>query len=265
MGDSFLNWPEEAGSQYQDEVSRVIASNLLDPGEVFKSAVFPWGIATFLHSMSSLAFVLLPPGEVLRSAGCSTRRPVVSSYLLISRTPCTQEAWDRASHFQNLQDEREWRGPDLPIEGVSWEDAMRFCGYMGMDLPTEVEWEYAARGGTGSLCYFDDMSALRDHEWYFENSGGRTRPVSLKLPNQYGLYDLYGNVSEWCKDDWVPEVLDLPTDGLPYLSGDPDEFKVFRGGGWAEGASSCSSEFRYPEAPDVRTNWLGFRPVMRLP
>jgi hypothetical protein len=108
----------------------------------------------------------------------------------------------------NGQEDRSAEDPDLPVDGVKPYTSLLFCDELsartGMEvrLPTEAEWEYAARAGTGSRYHFgDDPSQLGDYAWFKDNAGGKSHPVGLKKPNAWGLYDMYGNVAEFVRDE----------------------------------------------------------------
>jgi formylglycine-generating enzyme required for sulfatase activity len=152
-----------------------------------------------------------------------------------------------------------------PVENVSWDDAQEFIRRLNQltgkryRLPTEAEWEYAARGGELSRGYkyagSDDPDAVA---WYDGNSGGKTHPVGGKTPNELGLYDMTGNVWEWCQD-WY---------GSDYYSGSPSanpqgpasgSFRVYRGGSWYFIAKNCRVADRFYYSPDYRSSNLGFR------
>jgi formylglycine-generating enzyme required for sulfatase activity len=165
-----------------------------------------------------------------------------------------------------------------PVEYVSWLDATKYCaklterertagrlrpGYI-YRLPTEAEWEYACRAGTTTrFSYGDDpgYSQLGNYAWYGSNSASTTHVVGLKQPNAWGLYDMHGNVWEWCSD-WYriypggsvtnPKG---PTTGLG---------RVFRGGGWGEGGERCRSAYRGYSAPGNGGDGIGFRAVLAL-
>jgi formylglycine-generating enzyme required for sulfatase activity len=152
-----------------------------------------------------------------------------------------------------------FKGDDLPVDSVSWNDAVEFCRKLSQStsreyrLPTEAEWEYASRAGTtgpyaGNI---DDMT------WYTANSGSHTHPVGQKQPNGLGLYDMYGNLWEWCQSKYRPYPYNA-TDGREDLLG-TDE-RVMRGGSWESSAKSCRSAYRRRAIPDAHS--IGFRLVM---
>jgi formylglycine-generating enzyme required for sulfatase activity len=157
---------------------------------------------------------------------------------------------------------------EFPVENVSWEDAMEFCQKLSelpeekaagrvYRLPTEAEWEYACRAGSKTAYSFGKSSEkLGDYAWFSQNSNDRPHPVALKKPNAWGLYDMHGNVWEWCSD-WYG---DYPEGAVTDPSG-PEEgsVRVYRGGSWLNGAASCRSANRFGAAPGYRNNFNGFR------
>ena len=164
----------------------------------------------------------------------------------------------------------EYKGANNPVEMVSWEDAVEFCRRLSelpaekaagnvYRLPTEAEWEYACRAGTTTKFSFgDDESDFGEYGWYRENSGRTTHPVGSKLPNAWGLYDMHGNVWEWCQD-WYG---DYPSGSVTDPSGaTSSSFRVFRGGGWFNAAVGCRSANRVRYLPSFRGDPLGFRVV----
>ena len=121
-------------------------------------------------------------------------------------------------------------------------------------LPSEAEWEYACRAGTTG----DYAGTLNDMAWYAENSENRTHPVGQKQPNAWGLFDMHGNVWEWC-EDWYHETYSgAPTDGSAWLSGGEHKYRVLRGGSWNYYARSAIRVY-FP--PDWRNDAYGFRVV----
>jgi formylglycine-generating enzyme required for sulfatase activity len=155
-----------------------------------------------------------------------------------------------------------FKGEDLPVDSVSWNDAVEFCNKLSRAtgrayrLPTEAEWEYAARAKTTGP-FAGDADAMT---WYDANSGNRTHPVGQKEPNGFGLYDMNGNVWEWCQSKYKP---------YPYRADDGREdlqstdVRVMRGGSWRSPQKGCRSAYRRRVPPDDRT--IGFRIVLAAP
>lgn len=152
-----------------------------------------------------------------------------------------------------------FKGDDLPVDSVSWNDAIEFCRKLSRTtgreyrLPTEAEWEYASRAGTTGP-YAGNVDALT---WYSANSGSQPHPVGQKQPNGLGLYDMYGNVWEWCQSKYKPYPYNA-TDGREDLQS--TEVRVLRGGSWQSSANSCRSAYRRRVMPDARS--IGFRIVL---
>src|SRR5919204_2180691 len=131
-----------------------------------------------------------------------------------------------------------FKGNNLPVEKISWEKAVAFIAKLNARddsytsrLPSEAEWEYAARAGTTGE-YVGDLEAMT---WYSGNSRGHTHPVGSKRPNAFGLFDMYGNVWEWCQDWYHDSYAGAPTDGSAWVSGDEQKGHVLRGGSWSYG------------------------------
>jgi formylglycine-generating enzyme required for sulfatase activity len=145
---------------------------------------------------------------------------------------------------------------DCPVEMISWNDAQSYCAALGKRLPTEAEWEYAARGGTSAARY-GDLDAIA---WYKANSGGRTHPVGQKQPNAYGLYDMLGNVWQWCADIYDQRYY---WDSPPDNPAGPDwgAYRVLRGGAWAFKPQLVRVSARYAYLPGLRHSYYGFRCV----
>ena len=157
-----------------------------------------------------------------------------------------------------------FNGDDLPMESVSWEDAKEFCKKLAQmtnkayRLPSEAEWEYACRAGTTS----DYAGELNDMAWYSENADQKTHPVGQKKPNAFGLYDMHGNVWEWCEDVWHDNYKKAPTDGSAWLSGGDSSLRVFRGGSWNLKGTYCRSALCFSNPPGTRYDSIGFRVVV---
>jgi formylglycine-generating enzyme required for sulfatase activity len=170
-------------------------------------------------------------------------------------TPVTQGLWrlvmgNNPSYF---------KGPDLPVESVSWDEVQDFIaklnqmlGTNNLRLPTEAEWEYACRAGTTGARYRE----LDKIAWYDDNSGGKTHPVGKKAPNAWGLYDMLGNVWEWCQDWYGAYPFGSVTDPTGFLTG---SIRVNRGGSWYYNARYVRAAIRGCDVPRARYGALGFR------
>jgi formylglycine-generating enzyme required for sulfatase activity len=185
----------------------------------------------------------------------------ISHGFLMMETECTQGQWSAVMKTKPSR----FDYPDLPVEGVSWIDAMRFCARLtlmhdqamlipkgwGWTLPTEAQWEYACRAGsTGAYAgKFDRMA------WYCENSGGMPHPVRGKQPNAWGLYDMHGNVAEWCSD-WFGDDPDDSMEVTDPKGPSTGWFRVMRGGSWKDGEEACSSAFRRGSLRDREGHWI---------
>jgi formylglycine-generating enzyme required for sulfatase activity len=161
-----------------------------------------------------------------------------------------------------------FRGLDLPVEQVSWWDAMEFCQKLKTSenrtyrLPTEAEWEYACRAGSTTAFYFgDDDDSLRDYAWFCINSGGSSKPVARKEPNKWGLYDMHGNVFEWCAD-WHGYYLD--EEAIDPMGPPAGPGRVFRGGSWNLTPNYCRAALRNYRAPAYKHRNVGFRVVLAV-
>jgi len=172
-----------------------------------KSAAYSCGgitktVQEYKHNATGMEFVLIPGGtftmgspggEAGRDSDEGPQHQVTLSPYLMSKTEVTQAVWERVMGSNPSY----FKGPDRPVEEVSWNDCVSFCEKTGLALPTEAQWEFAARSGTQSAYYFgNDSSSLGNYAWYDGNSSGETHPVAQKQPNAYGLYDMAGNVWE---------------------------------------------------------------------
>jgi formylglycine-generating enzyme required for sulfatase activity len=147
-----------------------------------------------------------------------------------------------------------------------WNDAQEFCKMLSKltsrqyRLPSEAEWEYAARAGsTGDYCFGDDERLLDEYAWYEKNSDSKTHSVGQKKPNDWGLYDVHGNVWEWCEDVWHADYKEAPVDGSAWVSGGDQDWNLLRGGSWIYGAVSARAVFRSISNPVDRREFIGFR------
>ena len=163
----------------------------------------------------------------------------------------------------------EFKGRDLPVEQVSWDDAQEFCKKAGgktglaVRLPTEAEWEHACRAGTKTIYCTGDADADLDRAaWYGKNSGNMTHPVGRKTANVWGLYDMHGNVWEWCQDFYEPYQAEAAVDPQGPAQG---VVRVMRGGSWGDDPGICRSADRSWCGPVRRDLYLGFRVAADVP
>jgi formylglycine-generating enzyme required for sulfatase activity len=175
----------------------------------------------------------------------------------VGQTEVTQAAYQKVirsnpSHF---------KGENLPVEQVSWEEAKRYCRAIGGRLPTEAEWEYAARAGSPGARY-GDLDAIA---WYPGNSQSRTHEAKTKQPNALGLYDTLGNVWEWVEDWYHPDYYQrLPSPALDPPVPVSGESRVVRGGSWGDVPRVVRVSLRYRNRPEFRYSNIGFRCVREV-
>ncbi len=219
-----------------------------------------------------MKFALIPAGEfMMGSEEFEWSNPV---HTVNIRTPfylgiyqVTQREW-KAIMGNNPSG---FNGDDLPVESVSWVDVQKFIKKLNEKestdkyrLPTEAEWEYAARAGTTTRYFFgDDDSKLGEYAWYYKNSDDNTHPVGEKRANPWGLYDMHGNVWEWVQDEWHDTYNGAPADGSAWEDG-VGAVRVFRGGSWLNVAGSCRSANRGSSVPGLRGHGLGFRLLQEM-
>lgn len=248
-------------------------------------------------STATLPAVTVPAGMVLIQGGTfkmgeksEVDAPVhevsVSSFWMDTHL-VTQAQFEKAMGANPSR----WKGEKNPVEQVRWSDAVTYCNKRseleglqpcydlkawtcnfeatGYRLPTEAEWEFACRAGTTTAYFFGDTpSKLGDYAWFDKNAGGHPRPVGQKQPNAFGLYDIVGNVWQWCNDFYEVEYYSKSpkTDPRGPAEG---KTKVVRGGAWRVSAENCRSGYRYNESPgyaDVCFGYdiYGFRCVRRV-
>lgn len=189
-----------------------------------------------------------------------THQVTLSTYY-IGRTEVTQALWEAVMGSNPSS----FKGKKLPVENVSYNDCKQFIEKLnvmtGQDfrLPTEAEWEFAARGGNQSHGYkYSGSNYLDDVAWFGENSGSETNTVATKRPNELGIYDMSGNVLEWCSDSYAKYTSSPQTNPRGGRGSD----RVGRGGGLDYGAKRCRVSYRLNYSPDERYGNLGLRLVL---
>lgn len=202
----------------------------------------PYIPKTFTSPYTGMEFVLIPAGEFMMGSPSDEKgrydqegpvhKVTINNPFYMGKYPVTQRQWKKAMGTNPSK----FKGDDLPVENVSWEKIQKFVKVLnekeGADkyrLPSEAEWEYACWASTQTRYSFgDDESKLNEYAWYDKNSGSKTHPVGQKKPNQWGLYDMHGNVSEWVQDRWHNKYEGAPSDGSAWEDGDGSGRKIGR-------------------------------------
>lgn len=193
----------------------------------------------------------------------------------LATTEVTQRQWVAVMENNPAYFQGDAADLDRPVEQVSWDDAQAFIQALnqhpelggGYRLPSEAEWEYAARAGTTTPYWFGtgaDEAHLKAHLWYLFSAGERTHPVGTKPANPWGLLDIHGNVFEWVSDCYHPNYQGAPSDGQPWSSdcehlNDGARVRILRGGAWYLYPNGARSAFRFRYAPTVRHYGFGLR------
>ena len=247
----------------------------------------PWGVGVAVAAIAFVAVMLIPrtdPDYVLNNPpemvyveggtftmgatseqgsdaldGGKPAHSVTLDGYYIGKYEVTQKLW-KAVMGSNPSD---FKGDNLPVENVSWDDVQEFLRKLNAmtgknyRLPTEAEWEFAARGGNSSRGYkYSGSNSLGSVAWYYDNSGDRTHAVGTKSPNELGIYDMSGNVWEWCQDWYGSYSGSSQRNPQGPNSGSS---RVFRGGCWSYDARFCRVSIRGYNTPGYRLNHLGFR------
>src|ERR1041384_7319434 len=247
-------------------------------------------------SKSGVEMLYLPGGEFAMGSpqGSADEAPVHKvrvSPFLIDKFEVTHELFAKAQ----LPNPAHWQdSPKKPVERVRWRDAKQYCNERslleklkpcynektadfdcdysanGYRLPTEAEWEYACRAGGSGAYDFGQADKLRQFAWFADNANEKTHPAGEKKPNRWGLFDLYGNVSEWCEDVYSPTYYKESPDTEPLGPPNPgkDVKRVMRGGSWKASTDMCRATFRQGQQTGDSdacffTDYCGFRWVRR--
>ncbi|WP_088242864.1 formylglycine-generating enzyme family protein [Calothrix rhizosoleniae] len=231
-----------------------------------------------------------PENDPQRYKTESPQHPVTVQPFFMGKYPVTQAQWRFVAQLTQVNQEiysepSNFQGDNLPVEQVSWYDAVEFCSrlsqYTGRPytLPTEAEWEYACRADTTTPFHFGetitgDLANYRASRTYASEAKGedrnQTTPVGQFTPNAFGLYDMHGNVWEWCLDDWHNSYENAPTDDTAWFDSEDDNLSqkrgnaVLRGGSWFNLPKLCRSVYRYADVRaerDFINSDIGFRVV----
>lgn len=246
----------------------VVAEPLLDPPRKTGNRICD---AAFVYIAPGTFIMGSPEHEPGRVSDETLHEVTLTRGYSIQATPVTQGQWkdEMGSNPSGFPQ----GGQDCPVERVSWNDCQEFIrklnkkGEYSYRLPTEAEWEYACRAGAGTSFFNGEITkklfwrrdpCLDAIGWYCGNSGKKTHPVAEKKPNAWGLFDLHGNVCEWCQD-WYGKFAARPQadpSGAAFGSG-----CVVRGGSWSSESRNCRSASRLSLAPNLRSDCVGFRLV----
>jgi formylglycine-generating enzyme required for sulfatase activity len=239
-----------------------------------------------------LEMVMIPSGSFMMGSpekedgSNDDERPqhqVTIKAFCLGKYQVTQAQWKAVAAFPQVNkelklDPSRFKGDNRPVEQVSWKDAVEFCDRLSKHtkrqyrLPSEAEWEYACRAGTTTPFHFGemittDLANYYGHDTYGDGVEGvyrkeTTEVGSFGVANNFGLYDMHGNVWEWCQDSWHDNYTDAPTDGSAWLSSKEDSnTKLLRGGSWHDIPEDCRSAYRSYDLLDGNNNNIGFRVV----
>jgi formylglycine-generating enzyme required for sulfatase activity len=247
----------------------------------------PEGLNLEMVAIPSGRFIMGSPGsEHQRFDDEGPQHEVTVAPFFIGKYEVTQAQWRLVAGLPQVLRELDaapahFKGDGLPVEQVSWLDAEEFCLRLSVatgrmyQLPSEAQWEYACRAGTTTPFYFGETitgkianysSSTAYREEKTEKSRGKTIAVGRFPPNQFGLYDMHGNVLEWCMDDWHDNYDGAPNDGSAWLeSAETASRKVLRGGSWSLDPGGCRSAIRNYSSRDDRVSDLGFRVICCAP
>ncbi|MEM9273235.1 MAG: formylglycine-generating enzyme family protein [Cyanobacteria bacterium P01_F01_bin.143] len=245
-----------------EELTFVIATIEIQETKTFES------FTEDLGNSINLEMVAIPSGTFIMGSpegeGYSDEKPqheVTVQAFYMGKYPITQAQYQEIMSANPAQLKGDYQ---RPVECVTWDNAIEFCKQLSKQtgkkyrLPTEAEWEYACRSGTTSRYYFGGY--ITEQQANYEGSPYKTTTVGKYPSNDFGLYDMHGNVWEWCEDDWHENYENAPTDGHAWLSQESNR-KIMRGGSWNNVARTCRSAYRHKQSYDFRFNDIGFRVV----
>ncbi len=218
-------------------------------------------VKEFLHEKTEIEFVLIPGGSFLMgSTNYSSEKPKHKVYLkpfLMSKYEVTQAQWQTVMKSTVF----DYEGDNIPVRNVTWSEAKQFCSQNGFVLPSEAQWEYAYKGGSTTKYYWGD----KPHPDYLNFDSEGPIEVGQKKPNAFGLFDMSGNLYEWCEDKWNPHYMGAPQDGRPWNTQKKSDSKqVIRGGSWYHDADRSISTRRTGHLLSKGYNYVGFRCVFNL-
>ena len=254
-----------------------VALGLIDPNSVSSGAqtsAQAWrkssSVVPDVTNSIGVKLVLIPSGVFRMGTATCSREVTITRPFHMGMFQVTQSQYEAVVGVNPSFK----KGTSNPVEQVSWEDAKSFCKTLSSlpaekaagrvyRLPTESEWEYACRAGSEtSYCFGEDLANLGDYAWYYANSQSSHHPVGQRKPNAWGLFDMHGNVAEWCSDWYGPQTTQSIADPVGPSQGTE---RVYRGGSFLGAAKNCQSSNRLGHNPYTRFNYIGFRLAMSSP
>jgi formylglycine-generating enzyme required for sulfatase activity len=236
-----------------------------------------------------------PEGEEGRYDDEGPQHQVNIQPFWMGKFPVTQGQWAVVATWPKVEidlqpDPSNFKGANRPVEQVSWDEAVEFCARLTRKkgriyrLPSEAEWEYACRAGTTTPFYFGetittDLANYDGTDWesegkvykgnYGQGPKGEYRKETTDVgkfpPNSFGLYEMHGNIWEWCEDKWHENYIGAPSDGTAWLDDNENDYRLLRGGSWDDYPVCCRAACRYRFSRDLRYDYLGFRVVVASP
>ena len=255
---AMLLWGAGCSSQPRPPAGEIRVAPLGSKPEPLKELTLDLGSAV------TMKMVLIPAGKFMMGEEKDQHEVTISKPFYVGVTEVTQAQYEAVMGMNPST----FKGAMNPVDTVSWKDAAEFCEKLSekthrtVRLLTEAEWEYACRAGsTTRYCFGDADAGLGDYAWYGANSGNTTHPAGEKKPNAWGLFDMHGNVWEWCADWCGGYPKGAVTDPQCLASG---MFRVMRGGAWNLNPGDCLAANRSSSTPGSRSNVYGFRVVVSV-
>jgi eukaryotic-like serine/threonine-protein kinase len=227
----------------------------IQPGQVFQDKLKDGSLGPKV--------VWLPKGKLMMGSNeYDSEKPIhevtIDYEFGVGKYPVTFEEYDKFCEATKREKPSDsgWGRGRRPVINVNWNDAKAYVEWLSEQtgekyrLLSEAEWEYACRAGSaGKYCFGDDVNQLVNYGWYDKNSGNKTHPVGEKKPNQFGLYDIHGNVWEWCEDVWHENYKGAPSDGSAWMTGGESNGHLLRGGSWLDDDDGlrCASRLSYDD------------------
>jgi formylglycine-generating enzyme required for sulfatase activity len=271
----FCGWPALKSQRFgtYTDSSKLSVIRLANSSEIFPDSALYFRCRKVAQEIMN-GMIYLPQGEFWQ--GCKMEDDIECDHRAFAEKPIHKVAVNSFFMAGAEVTQRQWRAvmgynpsknagcDDCPVERVSWNEVQGFLGILNyatgifFALPTESEWEYAAKiTDSSSVWKKGDTTALKEMGWFYQNSGGKTHTVATKMPGNMEIYDLHGNVREWCADLYAGYP-GKNKNSLPMDAG----LRSVRGGGWYDEFRKCRSSFRFYQNSDEKSEFVGFRLVL---